>query len=190
MLNLRLLPQALMTAWIVSGCASHRDVTAEYHAAYAYPLASPGARFGTLPPPVQHTIRAEAGSAEIVDIEKLTRPEGMVYRVDFRNRELYPPLYIAVDGSLLNPDLSVARGAPADTSAIISGGPVTGVKVSELPPAVWQTISAREPGAEIAYVNKDTWGDRVIYIVTFKDPPHHPRLHVAADGTVLNEGPK
>jgi len=39
----------------------------------------------------------------------------MVYKVYFRNHELFPPLYVAADGSLLNPDLSVAAGATADT---------------------------------------------------------------------------
>jgi len=179
-----------MTAWLLSGCSPQRDLTAEYHAAYGFPLASAGARFGTLPPPVKNTVRAEAGSAEITNIERLQRPEGTVYRVDFRNRDLYPSLYVASDGNLLNPDLTIARGAPADTSAVISGGPVTGVNPTELPAPVWKTLSAREAGAEIAHINKDTWGDRVIYIVTFKDPSHHPRLHVTADGTVLNEGPK
>src|SRR5262249_18707771 len=89
--------QALMTAWIISGCGSHRDPTAEYHAAYDFPLASAGSRFATLPPPVQHTIRAEAGSAEITNIQKLQRRDGTLYRVDFANPQLYPPLYVATD---------------------------------------------------------------------------------------------
>ena len=183
----RLLFYAFMTAWIISGCASHRDRIAEYHAAYGFPLASPGALFGSLPPPVQRSVRAEAGSAEIQNIDKFQRPEGPVFRIEFRNKDLYPALYIAADGSLLNPDLTIARGAPADTTVVITGA---GMKVNELPPAVWKTIAAREPGAEIVSMSKDTWGDRVIYIVSFKDPAHHPRLHVTADGTVLNEGPK
>jgi hypothetical protein len=182
--------QALMTAWIISGCGSHRDATAEYHAAYDFPLASPGARFATLPPPVQHTIRAEAGSANITDIKKFQRRDETLYRVDFANPELYPPLYVSTDGSLLNPNLTVAKGAPADISVVTSGGPVTNVKLSELPEPVLKTISGREAGAEIDYINKDTWGDRVVYIITFKDPAHHPRMHVASDGTVLNQGPK
>ena len=47
-----------------------------------------------------------------------------------------------------------------------------------------------EPGAAIAHISKETWGDRVVYIFAFTDEAHHPRLYLAADGTVLNEGPK
>jgi len=113
-----------------------------------------------------------------------------VYKVSFRNRDLFPPLYVAAAGSLLNPDLSLAAGAPADTFGVISSGEVTGVKLSELPPAVSKALHDRAPDAGIDYINKETWGDRVVYIVSFSDPSHHPRLYLAADGTVLNEGPK
>ena len=64
-----------------------------------------------------------------------------------------------------------------------------GVKLSELPPAVSKTLHDRAPNPGIASVNKETWGVRVVYIVSFSDPTHHPRLYLAADGTVLNEGP-
>ena len=77
-----------------------------------------------------------------------------------------------------------APRSPAPICAVTSDRPWMAVAICET------SSSAREAGAEIAHINKDTWGDRVIYIVTFKDPSHHPRLHVTADGTVLNEGPK
>jgi len=47
----------------------------------------------------------------------------MVYKIYFRNGDLFPPLYVAADGSLLNPDLSLAAGAPADTFGVLNEGP-------------------------------------------------------------------
>jgi len=67
---------------------------------------------------------------------------------------------------------------------------VTGVNLNELPPQVLFAARSRAADGQIAYVNKETWGDRVVYIVSFKDEKRHPRLHITSDGTVLNEGPK
>jgi hypothetical protein len=183
----------VVASTLLLGCFSHPEPPiVQYQTQYHFPLTSPGSKFGALPPPAQNTVRAEVGMAEITDVVKLPSvPSGaMVYKICFRNDDLFPPLYVAADGSLLNPDLSLAAGAPADTFGVISGGPVTGVKLSELPPPVSKTLHDRAPNVGIASVNKETWGDRVVYIVSFSDPAHHPRLYLAADGTVLNEGPK
>ena len=178
---------------LLPGCASHPEPPmAQYRAQYRFALASPGSKFGALPPSAQNTVRAEIGMAEITDVEKVPSAGtgAMVYKIYFRNADLFPPLYVAADGSLLNPDLSVAAGAPADTFGVISGGPVSGVKLSDLPPVVSKTIHDRVPDAGIAYINKETWGDRVVYIVSFSGPARHPKLYLATDGTVLSEGPK
>src|SRR5438094_597506 len=96
-----------------AGCASHRDSQrARNETPYRGPLVSPGGQFGLLPPAVQNTVRAETGSAEIKDVAKKTVGDRTVYEVQFLNEELYPPILVARDGSLLNPDLTVAAGAP------------------------------------------------------------------------------
>jgi hypothetical protein len=182
-----------VAATLLAGCVSKPEPPiVAYRTQYQFPLTSPGSKFGALPPPAQHTIRAEVGSAEIADVVRIpVAANGMpVYIIYLRNRELFPPLYVAADGSLLNPDLSVASGASVDTFGVGSGGAVSGIKFSDLPPAVSRVIHDRAPGAAIDFIHKETWGDRVVYIISFSDPIHHPKLYLAADGTILNEGPR
>src|SRR6266478_3539705 len=99
--------QSALISVILAGCANQRPV-AEYPAPYQRPLNSPGGKFSGLPPAVQNTIRAETGAAEIEDIHKDTSSGQPVYKVYFENRKLFPTLYVAPDGSVLNPDMTVA----------------------------------------------------------------------------------
>jgi hypothetical protein len=149
---------------------------------YIKPLLSPGSIFWNLPPPVQNTVRAEAGTAEILDSVKDTSSGKTIYKIYFQNHEVFPPLYVASDGSVLNPDLSLAVAAP-ETSR-------TGVKLSELPPEALKVVHDRAPNSEIANISKEKWGDRVVYTISFKDETRHARLYVATDGTIFNEVPK
>jgi len=176
---------------LLFGCAHNiENEAAENGVPYHRSLASPGSKFGALPPAVQNTVRAETGAAEIRDIETRYGPGGPTYVIYFRNRELFAPMFVAADGSLLHPDLTLAMGAPKDSFGVVSSGPVTGVKPNELPQPALKTITERAPGAQIASINKETWGDRNVFIVSFIDSEHHPRLYITADGKLLNEGPK
>jgi hypothetical protein len=175
---------------LLCGCAHQSQDLADGTGPYQYPMASPGAKFGALPPAAQNTIRAQVGAAVISDIETQYGPEGPVYTILFRNTEVYPPLIVAADGSLLRPDLSVAVGASRDTFNVVSSGPVTGVKPTELPALALKSIQDRAPGAHLASINKETWGNQNVFIITFTDPEHHPRLYVTGDGKVLNGGPR
>jgi hypothetical protein len=159
--------------------------TAHYKSIYGYPLSSPGGKFTGLPPAVQNTVRAQAGAAELYDVVKDSNSGKTVYKIYFKNWELYPTLYVAPDGSVLNPDLTVAVAAPADYIGIATTGPVVGIKPGDLPPAVMKSIQEHAPTKEIAVINKETWNDKEVFIVTFKDPAHNPSLYVYADGTVI-----
>jgi len=154
---------------------------------YTKPLMSPGAQFGALPPAVQNTVRAEAGSADILDVVKDTGSGRVFYTIYFRKADLFPPLYVAPDGSVLNPDLTVAVAAPRKTSPEVSTGSGMALKLSDLPPKVVKALQERAPHAELASIETETWGDRLVYIVSFKDPAHHPDMHLTADGSILKE---
>ncbi len=190
--------QALRQVWwtvalgaALAACAPRPAArTTEGQTPYHVPLTSPGTQFSRTPPAVQNTIRAEASTADIFDIVKDTSSGREVYRVYFTNSKLYPPLYIAADGSVLNPDLTVAVPAPTDATGGLSGGSVTGVKPSELPPKVVKVMQERAPGSEPDRIDKEVWGDRSVYIISFKNPTQYRKLYIAADGTVLNEVPK
>jgi hypothetical protein len=165
-------------AMLLAGCASsQKGPMASHQTPYNKPLTSPGAKFGALPPAVQRTVLAEAGQAEVVDAVRDASSGHVVYKVFFRDREVFPPLYIAPDGSVLNPDLTIAVNARQGTL----------IKPADLPASVKKAIPERRPAAEVAYINKESWGGRVVYVVTFKDQAHNPKLMIGEDGTSLDE---
>jgi hypothetical protein len=179
----------IILAAFLAGCASDENPSAErlaeYQEHYHNPLLSPGAQFATLPPAVQRTVRAEAGAGEISDIVKDTNGNSIVYCIYFLS-PVDPPLFVAPDGALLDPDLSVAIGAAQDTVGVLTGGPVTGITLSDLPAQVVKTIQQRAPDAEVAYINKETHGQQLVYLVVFKDQMH-PALRINSDGTLASE---
>ncbi len=175
-------------AGVLAGCAEHGEVLNTHHTAYSVPLFSSGAMFGALPPAVQNTVRAEAGSEEIYDIVKDTSSGQTIYRVYFVNPGAFPTLYVARDGSVLNPDLTVAIAAPPAEMASLSGGGMgSSVKLTDLPAPVLEIIHQQASRSEVTTIDKTTWGNRTIYVVTFKDESHYPKLYVEADGTLLKE---
>jgi hypothetical protein len=86
-------------------------------------------------------------------------------------------MYVAPDGSVLNPDLTVA----------VNARPGTRVKLAEVPHSVKEAIPKRAPAGEVAYIIKESWGERTVYVVTFKDETHNPKLLLGEDGTTLDE---
>jgi hypothetical protein len=186
-------PLALLVC-LLAGCAvdnwhgwrAEKVDNNAYEERFHYQLISPGAQFAALPPAVQNSIRAEAGGSDISYVTKETNGSQPVYVIYFVESELYPPLYIAPDGSVLNEFLEVAVGAPQETVGMLTGGPVTGVTLSDLPMKVVKTIQQRAPSSEIDYITKETHADQITYIIYFKDRTH-PVLHVSQDGTVLKE---
>lgn len=175
----------LLAVVVVAGCAAPRpEPSLDYSRRYHYPLLSPGTQFAELPPAVQRTIRAETGGTAIANIEKGTNDEQLVYRVIFQNPEWFPPLYVAPDGSLLNPNLTVAIPAPYEVVATKTAGPTERVTVQDLPPQVVKAIQAEAPDAEIGTITREHQGDKVIYIVDFKGRAHS-KLYLGPDGTIL-----
>ena len=164
--------------------SSHPQVGHE--STYSQPLTSPGAKFGALPPPVQNAIRAETGSAEIHDIVKESSQGRTAYVVSFSDPSILPPLIVGSDGSILNSDRSTAMGAAGDAGVTMSSGPITGLPLSDVPSTVLQTLHLRAPTAAVNYVNKQTWGNRSVYVVSFYDEAHHPKMYLATDGAVLD----
>ena len=165
-------------AVLLAGCATQNQTqTAAPKTSYNKPLTSPGAKFGALPPIVQLTVLAEVGPEQVVDAVRDTSSGRVVYKIYFRDSEIFPPMYVAPDGSVLNPDLTVA----------VMARPGTRVKPADVPPSVKKAIPEHAPAAEVAYISKESWGTRVVYVVTFKDAAHNPKLLLGEDGTVLDE---
>ena len=171
---------AVALAGLLAGCSTHPAARkAEHPTPYHKPLTSLGAKFGALPPVVQSTVLAEAGGAEITDAFRDTSSGHVVYKIYFREPEVFPPLFVAPDGSVLNPDLTVAVSAVHGTR----------VKRSDVPAKVMKVIEEHAPTSGYAAINKETWGDRTVYIVSFKDEAHYSKLFITADGTLIDETP-
>jgi hypothetical protein len=157
---------------------------------YQQPLVSPGAQFGALPPAVQNAVRAQAGTAVIDRVVKDRHPTGTVYKIYFRHSGVFPPLFVTPDGDVLNPDYTIAvPSAKAAEEAFAAGGTGEGGKVRlvDLPEEVLKIIQAQTPHGEIDGIEKQAWGDRSVYIVSFKGENASPKLYVRSDGIVLKE---
>ena len=179
---------AVLLSCLAAGCESDRITS---HTGYEYdkPLLSPGAQFAALPPAVQNAVRAETGSASIAKVVKDTSLGRIVYHIYFQNSDLFPPLNVAPDGSLLDRDLVVAMGAPIDSSNVVVGGAVSGITLNDLPSPVVKVVQHRAPDAQIDSIIRQVKGNQATYLITFKDRLHGP-LEVASDGTILSEGAK
>jgi len=160
------------------GCSS--DETAM---TYREPLTSPGGVFATLPPAVQNTVRAEVGMAEISRISKNAIPG--IYVIEFRNADVYPPLYVASDGSVLSSNLTVVVEADKESIAASTANEASGLRLDDLPPNVVQTIRHTAPTAEVQSISRLTSASEVFYHVDFKDPARHPKLLIREDGTLI-----
>jgi hypothetical protein len=57
----------------------------------------------------------------------------------------------------------------------------------DVPEDAMKIIQEQAPHAEIASIEKQTWGDRTVYVVTFKGENASPKLYVRSDGIVLKE---
>ncbi|HEV2208482.1 MAG TPA: hypothetical protein VG167_06870 [Verrucomicrobiae bacterium] len=178
-------------AIILAACAHERAIAPpDYASRYHYPLLSAGTQFGGLPPAVQRTVRSETGGAPIADVQKTTRADGsLVYVITFEKASVMPPLYIAPDGTVLTPDMRVLIPAPAETVAGLTGGPVTGLTLSDLPVKVVKTIQEKAPDAEVDYIKREGEGEHLVYAITFKDQKR-PTLYVAPDGAVVSHEQK
>jgi hypothetical protein len=187
---------------LLAGCATRHEQPVHHEeavhhekavapAAFRKPLLSPGAQFGALPPAVQNTVIAEAGTEVIWDVVKEEHSGQPVYIIYFENQDIYPPLYVGRDGSVLNPDFTIAVHAPEYKAvALGANATTTTVKLTDLPSKVLEVIHQQAGHSEVSIIDKATWGNRIVYIVTFKDEKQYPKLYVEADGTLLKEGVK
>lgn len=167
-------------ATILTGCVEQGPLVE-----YDRPLTSPGGQFSRLSPVVQNSVRAQAGMAEIDSISKETSGGSTIYVFQFKNAAVYPPLYVASDGSVLTSNLDVAVGVSADAIQASTGFGSNGIKLSDLPVPVVTTIRSQAPTAEVDSVQQINEGPQVYYEVLFKHPNRHPTILIADDGRVI-----
>lgn len=191
--EMKTLPRLMVLAWVaglavvITGCASspdHQTVKTPYQ----YPLVSPGVQFATLPPVVQNTIRAQAGASSITHISQGYASGVSYYKVSFEKPLIEPPLFVASDGSVLEPNLeTIAVGAGSDLSGVDQGA-ASNISLADLPAPVLNALVERAPDAEIGSIHKEVWGERDLFIVTFSDSMRYPKLYILSDGTLATGG--
>ena len=71
---------------------------------------------------------------------------------------------------------------------VLTGGPVSGTKLKDLPEQVRNSLKDRAPTAEVSDIDKETRDGKVVYKVTFAEPGKNPALYITADGNVLQKG--
>lgn len=167
-------------ATVLTGCVEEHPIV------YNKPLTSPGGIYSKLPPTVQNSVRAQAGTAEISNLARDDSTGSPIYIFYFKNPELFPPLYVASDGSVLTSNLTVAVGASPETIEAATGSGVSGLRMGDLPPNVVETIRHSAPTSVVSTISRLTSEGDIFYEVTFEDPSTHPSLIVRDDGHVLH----
>jgi hypothetical protein len=175
-----------LSPWLFCACIHHYSKHVTYSSPYHEPLITPGTKFAALPPVVQQTIRVEAGTQEIADIIKDARRDRVVYHVYFSDSQVYPPLFIGMDGSILNPDLTVAMAVPRNVIGVLGSDTQAPLSPADLPEPVARALRARAPGMDVQAVSKENYGTQAAYIITFKNR-RLPSLRIMDDGTVSDE---
>jgi len=78
-------------------------------------------------------------------------------------------------------------GAAVDNDQnVLTGGPITGTTIEDLPMSVKDTLKELVPQAEIASIEKVQQGGHVIYDITFIDSAN-PEMYLRDDGKVVPE---
>ena len=75
-------------------------------------------------------------------------------------------------------------GSPDNDNNVLTGGPVSGTTLHDLPSPVKQTLRKYEPHAEIVDIDKVRRDNSVVYKVNFTEPRLNPPMWIMADGGI------
>lgn len=79
------------------------------------------------------------------------------------------------------------QGAAVDNDQnVLTGGPITGTTIDDLPGAVKQSLRERVPSAEIVSITKSRRSGRMVYDISFANSDTR-ELYLRDDGKVLPE---
>lgn len=70
---------------------------------------------------------------------------------------------------------------------VLTGGPITGVTIQDLPSAVKDTLKQRVPHSEIVSITKSSRNGEAVYDISFVEADNTPEIYVADDGKVMPE---
>jgi hypothetical protein len=83
-------------------------------------------------------------------------------------------------------ELRKDMGATAQNDQdVLTGGPVSGTTLRDLPQPVRETLKERVAAAEVADIDKQTQGGKVVYKISFSEPGKNPALYFDETGKVI-----
>ena len=95
-------------------------------------------------------------------------------------------LYLAVLLPLLSGCMTHRHmGAAEGDHNVLTGGPVTGTRLSDLPQPVRDTLRTRAPSGEVADIDRQNIGGQIAYKISFTDPGKNPALYISQDGKII-----
>ena len=144
----------------------------------------PTMRLEEMPPAVRKTIEQHAAGRKVADIDRETWDGKTVYEVEFAQTGRNEQIHVGEDGTLLKQEGKTPAARP--TAGDLKG-PMIGTRFSDTPPAVQATIKREANGAEIADIDKERREGRVLYEVEFKNPGKNIEIHVAEDGSIVQD---
>ena len=82
-----------------------------------------------------------------------------------------------------------SMGGAENDRNVLTGGPVTGTTINDLPQPVKDKLKELAPSAEIADIDRQSQGGRVIYRITFTEAGRNPTMYISQDGTIIQNMP-
>jgi hypothetical protein len=77
-------------------------------------------------------------------------------------------------------------GGTADTDQnVLTGGPVSGTRIKDLPQPVRRVLREKAPRAEVADIAPRSQDGKLVYRIVFSEPARDPTLYIAEDGTII-----
>jgi hypothetical protein len=68
---------------------------------------------------------------------------------------------------------------------VLTGGPVAGMTIKDLPQTVKDTLEQKVPKAEISNIQRENMSGKSVYKISFLDPNKFPPMWIAEDGNVV-----
>jgi hypothetical protein len=76
-------------------------------------------------------------------------------------------------------------GASAENDQdVLTGGPVIGTTVNDLPQPVRNTLQQQVPAAEISNISRENRNGRTLFKITFIEKDKYPPMYITDDGTI------
>ena len=151
-----------------------------------------GTQLEDTPPPVQETIKREAGNREIADIDKERRTGEIIYEVEIKQPGRNVELHIAENGTIVRDSRQTEGiGAPARQAerGIAQSSRLGAEKLTfgEVPAAVQSRIRATDDGSKVKQIQRMTRDGKTVYEVELEKEGKSTTLHINDDGTILKK---